>query len=1008
MANNEVKLILTAEDNISSAIKKVTEALGEGGLGQAVTAVSTSFLAFKSIAETVVNVIGKVNAEIMEGVNDASNAENVNKRLAMSMSLVGQYTDEAFISVNEWAGALEGVTGVSDETLRSMIALGMQQGLNVEQSKKAVQTAMDLSAATGESLDGSFRQLTMTLSGIGGRLEKTNTEIGNLTEEELKNGGAIDLLSKKYKGFADNASNSYSGSMIRFHTQIGNIKEELGRLIAQNPMIIAAFDSLSNVLATMSSNAAELSTWLLTNGDTIKDLAIAFGLATTAVGIYIIAVNWLTIATTASTVAGIALAGVMAVITSPITLAIVAIAGLTAGFYFLIKNIDLVVGALKFGLGKALEWIMVPLGMYIESLGAVVGIFNEEWGKSLKSASDKINQFSKDLQKSGQAQMDAAKAAKVHGKEVDTNALMIARSTAGLNEQLAKQEQQLSQLRQAFGKALDSGKTAFNALKDLAPRMSLEMFKEDAKNWTKSIETLRKSAEGLKIRLQTEVQTDSVKAELEKVNQQLMYASESEKALKIKTANEIRGAVTKEEQIRLDLIKNREISVQAEIAQMKLDSAKGIRDQLIQIDEQRILKMRGLASLDSQSGVDAKTQAILNVNKIELDAFKANLDAQKQMAISIESQKQAELANLKASLMSGSTGGGAQAKQDAEVIQAQQKQAQLAQLRDQDKITEQQYQEQITQIKIDSISSRTMMEAQLNEQRAAILGTSPEALALRLQQEQLQNESELLILQEKYTNEQITDAEFKLAQEAAMEEHTIRMNGIKEAHLQKDLENNQKLKNQWGTTLAQIRLEQEKHGKLMGTVRGIQASQEFQGLNTALNNTASLMQSSNSSQFKIGQAAAIAQAAINIPLSAIAAYTSMASIPFVGPALGIAAAAAAVAAGAMNIQKIKSQRPPGSQAHGGLDEVPKSLSNSTFLLKGGERVVQSEQNVGLGQAIDKINNNQTGGGHSITVNVSGSVDGSTIDKMKSAIIDALREASERGVPIISERGIIRS
>jgi hypothetical protein len=1004
MADNEVKLVLTAEDNISSAIKKVTEALGETGLGQAVTAVSTSFTALKGVAELVGEAIHKVNEFVMEGVNDASNAENVNKRLAMSMSLVGQYSDKAMVSVNEWAGALETATGTSDESLRSLVALGLQRGLSIEQSKKATQAAMDLAAATGQDLDTAFQQMTMTMSGSAGRLAKMVPELRNLTKEELENGGAIDLISKKYAGFADNAANSYSGSIAKFHSQIGNVKEELGRLIAQNPVVIASFNAMAETLGKVTEAAAEMSTWLLTNSDDIADFAKAMGIASLVVGAYVVYLNAATIAATLATAASIGFAGVMAIITSPITLTIAAIAALGTGLYFLMKNIDLVVGALKFGLGKALEWILIPLQMYVSALGTVVGIFNADWGKALDAASEKIKAFSKDLQKSGQAQMDAAIAAKEHGKAVDTNALMVARSTAGLTNQITAQAQALTALRAGFAKALDAGKTAFDALKDLSPRMSLEMFQQDAKTWTKSIAELKKQSEGLKVRLQTEVQTDDVKKELEKVTQQIRFSAEAEKALKIKYAIESRTAVTKEEQIRLDQVKNSEISVANEVMQMRLSNAKGIRDQLIAIDEQRILKLRGLESLDAQAGVTAKTQAILNVNKIELDAYKASLDAQKQMAISVESQKQLELASLKASLMSGSTAGGGAAKQDVEVIQAQQKQAQLQVLRDQNKITESAYQGELTQIQIDAINSRTAMEVQLNEQRAAVLGTSPEALALRLQNAQLQNDAELAVIQEKWMNEEMTDAEFYAAQESAEQQHQIAMNGIKEAQLQKEVENQTKLKNTWQATLANLRLMQEQHGKVMGTVKAIQQSQEFQGLNTALSNTATLMQSKNASQFRIGQAAAIAQAAINIPLSAINAYTSMSAIPIIGPALGVAAAAAAIAAGAMQISQIRAQKPPG-QAHAGLESVPGSMDNSTFLLRAGERVVAPEQNKDLGLAIDKINSGGSGG-HTVNIVINGNADESTVEKIKTAVMDALREKSERGVPVINARGIV--
>lgn len=54
----------------------------------------------------------------------------------------------------------------------------------------------------------------------------------------------------------------------------------------------------------------------------------------------------------------------------------------------------------------------------------------------------------------------------------------------------------------------------------------------------------------------------------------------------------------------------------------------------------------------------------------------------------------------------------------------------------------------------------------------------------------------------------------------------------------------------------------------------------------------------------VGKAAAVAQTTIDTYQSATAAYKSMAGIPVVGPALGIAAATAAALAGAANIKKI--------------------------------------------------------------------------------------------------------
>jgi len=69
----------------------------------------------------------------------------------------------------------------------------------------------------------------------------------------------------------------------------------------------------------------------------------------------------------------------------------------------------------------------------------------------------------------------------------------------------------------------------------------------------------------------------------------------------------------------------------------------------------------------------------------------------------------------------------------------------------------------------------------------------------------------------------------------------------------------------------------------------------------------------------IGKAAAVAQATVSTYQAATGAYASLASIPVVGPGLGIAAAAAAVVAGLANVKKILSVKSglPGDSGGGG-------------------------------------------------------------------------------------------
>ena len=143
----------------------------------------------------------------------------------------------------------------------------------------------------------------------------------------------------------------------------------------------------------------------------------------------------------------------------------------------------------------------------------------------------------------------------------------------------------------------------------------------------------------------------------------------------------------------------------------------------------------------------------------------------------------------------------------------------------------------------------------------------------------------------------------------------------------------------------------------------------MQGLETAKNmfgNYAKLAQSNNKTLSKIGQAAlkaqkavAITQAIIDTYKSANAAYSAMAGIPVVGPALGVAAAGAAVAAGIANVAAIRAAPVGGSFEHGGI--VPGtsfSGDNVVANVNSGEMILNKQQQAKL---FDIANRGGSGG-----------------------------------------------
>lgn len=118
--------------------------------------------------------------------------------------------------------------------------------------------------------------------------------------------------------------------------------------------------------------------------------------------------------------------------------------------------------------------------------------------------------------------------------------------------------------------------------------------------------------------------------------------------------------------------------------------------------------------------------------------------------------------------------------------------------------------------------------------------------------------------------------------------------------------------------------------------------------------------------FAMYKAFSIAKAVINTYEMATGAFNALAPIPVVGPALGAAAAAAAIAFGINQVATIKNQQYSAAY-HGGVDYV---ANEQTALIQRGERIVSPRQNVALTQAVDTINSGKASAGNVVYFNYS--------------------------------------
>lgn len=104
----------------------------------------------------------------------------------------------------------------------------------------------------------------------------------------------------------------------------------------------------------------------------------------------------------------------------------------------------------------------------------------------------------------------------------------------------------------------------------------------------------------------------------------------------------------------------------------------------------------------------------------------------------------------------------------------------------------------------------------------------------------------------------------------------------------------------------------------LSNVKQAELNKQLNATSNVLGGVAQLMNTHSKKAFKIGQAAAIAQATINAYTSATGAYASASAIPVVGWVLGPIAAAAAIAVGLANVASIRSQQMPAFRTGGSM------------------------------------------------------------------------------------------
>lgn len=182
-------------------------------------------------AITAAVMAAKKYIEILKEANEAYKVqEKAEKALSKAAENNPYLNGEGVERLKNFAGEIQKVSNYGDEATIDIMAQLAATGRSEAEIMKIMAAAADYAAAKHIDLKTAAETLNSTYSGMAGTMGRQIAEIKDLTDEQLKNGDAIDLIAKKYKGFAADAVDSGTQAKNAF----GDFMESVGKMA--NPM----------------------------------------------------------------------------------------------------------------------------------------------------------------------------------------------------------------------------------------------------------------------------------------------------------------------------------------------------------------------------------------------------------------------------------------------------------------------------------------------------------------------------------------------------------------------------------------------------------------------------------------------------------------------------------------------------------------------------------------------------------------------------------------------------
>lgn len=216
--------ILGDVDNLTKSLKTASKDTDDFGdkIGKAGKAIGAAFAAAAAAAGAYAIKIG------IDGVKAAIEDEKAQTQLALALTNATGATKDAIAATEDFILQTSLATGVADDDLRPALARLARSTGSVEDAQKLLNTALDISIATGKPLEGVANALAKSYDGNNTALGKLGLGLSAAELKTLNFTQVQEKLTDLFGGAAAVNADTYAGRISRMQVAFNEAKETIG------------------------------------------------------------------------------------------------------------------------------------------------------------------------------------------------------------------------------------------------------------------------------------------------------------------------------------------------------------------------------------------------------------------------------------------------------------------------------------------------------------------------------------------------------------------------------------------------------------------------------------------------------------------------------------------------------------------------------------------------------------------------------------------------------------